>query len=108
MVQVPGPRIVTVVPETLQMPGVLVVNVTRRPELAVALMVNGGALEGLSGSGANEMVWFACTTVKVTVTVAAAAYVVLPGWSAAIVQAPPARIVTVEPETVHTESVSDE
>jgi hypothetical protein len=41
MEQVPAARIVTVFPETVQTTGVVEAKLTVRPELAVALMVNG-------------------------------------------------------------------
>jgi hypothetical protein len=41
MEQAPVPRIVTVTPETVQTDVVLDVNVTARPELAVAEIANG-------------------------------------------------------------------
>lgn len=62
IVQSPAPRIVTVLPETLQTAGVVELNVTGRPEVAVALMVNGGSPKALLPSAPNEMVWAIPTT----------------------------------------------
>jgi hypothetical protein len=64
IVQVPADTSVTVVPETVQTGVVLEVNVTVRPELAVADTVNGGSLAFLFGSAAKLIVWFAFATVK--------------------------------------------
>ena len=47
---------VTTLPFTLQTNGVALVNATGRPELAVALTVNGGSPVVRSGSGANVIV----------------------------------------------------
>ena len=59
MVHVPalpaGP-IVTVFPETVQMPGVLALNVTACPEDAMAETVNGGSVSCLFASGSNVIV----------------------------------------------------
>jgi hypothetical protein len=45
------------VPPAVHTSGVVVVNVTGRPELAAALTTNGDAEIGLLGSAANEIVW---------------------------------------------------
>ena len=57
IMQLPAPVIVTVVPDTVQLP--LAANVTVRADEAVALTVNGGSLVVLSGSGLNVIVWLA-------------------------------------------------
>ena len=57
IVQLPAPVIVTVLPDTVQLPPAA--NVTVRVDEAVALTLNGGSLVVLSGSGLNVMVWFA-------------------------------------------------
>ena len=44
MEHIPAPTIMTVLPETVQTPVVVEVKLTRSPEPAVALTVNGAAL----------------------------------------------------------------
>ncbi len=41
MIQVPDARTMTVEPDTVQIDGVVVLNVTGKPELAVAVTANG-------------------------------------------------------------------
>src|ERR1035441_1142535 len=64
MVQVPTATIVTVepvAPDTVQTAVVCELKLTVRPELAVALTVNGGVPSSWLESAANVMVWGVCT-----------------------------------------------
>ena len=73
-VQVPGAIRVMVcplVPLEVHTDGVVVENVTARPEDAVALTVNGDCVVVLSASVPNVIVWFAFDTVKDRVTLGA-------------------------------------
>jgi hypothetical protein len=70
--QVPAASTVTVVPLTVQMLAVFEAKVTVRPELAVALTVNGVTPRVTLLNGANVMVWVP-ETEKVWVTGVAAA-----------------------------------
>jgi hypothetical protein len=72
MVQPPAPTIVTVVPETVQTLVVDDVNVTVRPELAVADTVNGGSPKFLPPSAPKLIVWLAWSTLKLCATCGAA------------------------------------
>jgi hypothetical protein len=74
MMHVPGSTIVTVVPATVHTVGVLLENVTVRPELAVALTMNVPPLENCWSAGAGKsMVWFRRPMVMFCDTVGAAA-----------------------------------
>ena len=73
MVQVPVATRVTVVPDTVQTAGVVEAKLTVRPEVAVALTVNGGVPKCWFGKAAKVMVWLAWVTWKLCVTGVAAA-----------------------------------
>jgi hypothetical protein len=81
---------------------VLPVNVTGKPELAVAIKANEPAARRVSAGLTNVIVCPFDSTVKDWVTVVAAPHVLLPDWSAATVHVPTVRNVTVDPDTVHT------
>jgi len=68
---------VTIAPETVHTEGMLEAKLTERPELALALIVNGGADNVTSASGPNTI---ACAnlTKKLSVTGVATAYIALP------------------------------
>jgi hypothetical protein len=76
------------VPDTEQVELVSEVKLTVRPELAVALMAKGAVPDTRFGSAGKLIVWAssAGVTRKDCDTCGAAAYEVLPGWSAAMVQ----------------------
>jgi hypothetical protein len=75
----PTDTIVTVFPDTVQTGVVVEVKLTVRPEVAVALIAN-GATPKLTLEGALKViVCDAGFTVKLWVTVGAAAYVAFPG-----------------------------
>ncbi len=57
MVQDPAFISVTVVPETVQTPGVEALRLTGSPEEAVALIVNGESLRVLSAIAGKSIVW---------------------------------------------------
>lgn len=65
IVQLPVVVIVTVLPDTVQLP--FDEKLTGRPDEAVALTVNGGSLAILSASGPNAIVWLAFATVRLFV-----------------------------------------
>ena len=71
--QPPLETIVTLLPETVQTLVVDDEKLTERPELALALTVNGAWLEGTLLRGAKLMVWFVWLTWKLCVTVTAGA-----------------------------------
>ena len=71
--QEPPATIVTVLPETVQTEVVVEAKLTARPELAVALTVNGAAPYVTSLSAPNAMVCAAGFTVKLRATGVAAA-----------------------------------
>jgi len=93
IVQLPVPVIVTVLPDTVQLPEAE--KLTGNPDEAVALTVKGGSLVVLSASGLNVIVWLAFAIVNVCGTEAAAVKLASPAWDAVIVQDPAAVIVTV-------------
>jgi len=109
MEQVPKLTSLTVAPETVHTSGVVEVKLTGRPELTVALTVNGAVPnEGLNGwleSVPKAMVWIPCVTWKLWMTGVAAVQLVLPGWVAWMVQAPRETSVTVDPDIVQTAEV---
>ena len=65
MVQLPAPVMVTVVPDTVQLP--VAAKLAGNPDDAVAVTVNGGSLVVLSGRGLKVIVWFALATVRLFV-----------------------------------------
>jgi hypothetical protein len=88
------------------MVGVLEVKLTGRPELAVAVSVTGiEVLITWAGIAAKVMVCAMGLTVKLCVTMGAAAYTVLPACVAWMVQVPAASSEAVDPETVQMVSV---
>ncbi len=86
----------------MQTPVVVELNVTARPDEAVALTVKSAAVTGLFDRAPKVIVWLALPTVKLCDTDGAALYVALPAWSALIVQVPVDTRWTVEPLTVQT------
>src|SRR4051794_7628446 len=62
MVHVPTATIVTVEPDTVQTVVVVELNVTARPEEAVALTLNAGSPYVLPASAPNVIVWLALPT----------------------------------------------
>ena len=98
IVHVPVATRVTVVPDTVHFPVVLLVKVTVRPEVAVALMPNVGVPDFECVPGfAKAMVCVTLLTVKLWFTDVAALYVVFPAWSAFTVHLPAASSVMVAP-----------
>jgi hypothetical protein len=59
MSQVPGPTIVTVLPETVATPELELTYVTANPELAVPDRVKGALLTDTADRAANVIVWSA-------------------------------------------------
>src|SRR5689334_21115946 len=106
---VPEPISVIVVPfgpVEVHTAGVVVVNVTVKPDDAVALTTNGGVFAGRFARLANVMVWFSLFTAKLCVTDGAALYTLLPAWSALIVHVPVSIRCTMLPLTMlHTSGV---
>src|SRR5438132_11065286 len=98
MVQLPAAWRWTVVPLTAQLP--LALNVTTRPELAVALTLKSGAPNVLSPSGAKEITWVASAIANVCATAAARKSVVYAACEAVMVQLPTTERWTVVPLTV--------
>jgi hypothetical protein len=89
-----------VVPDTVQIVGVVDAKLADSPELAVAervILVNATCVPVIAG---NVMVCAGNVTAKVSDMVGAARYVVLPACLAWMAQLPPAIIVAVVPETV--------
>jgi hypothetical protein len=72
-VQAPTATSVTVVPETLHTGLVCELKLTAKPELAVALTMNGAAPNGWFGGAPKAMVWLTGVTWKVWLTAVAAA-----------------------------------
>ena len=70
--QFPGATRVTVEPDTVQTDVVVEANATARPELAVAVSVNAGALKARPAGALKLIVWLPLPTVKVCTTGAAA------------------------------------
>ena len=102
IVQVPPPTIVTVVPETWHTAVVVVLNITVRPELAVAATVNGGSPNRRSASGSKVIDCELLVTGKLCATWGAEFHVASPPWFAVMVHMPAATRVTVDPDTVQT------
>ncbi len=71
IVQSPAPTIVTVVAATVQTPVVSEPNETGRPEVAVALTVNGALPKVFPPRAAKVIVWSALPIAKVRSTVGA-------------------------------------
>jgi hypothetical protein len=107
MLQVPAVTRVTEFPETVHTVGVVEARLTGKPELAVALTVNGTVVKVRFEIVPKVIVWVPCVTVKLRLTGAAAAQFVLPAWLALIVQVPTAIGVTVVPVTMHTPVVDE-
>lgn len=95
------------VPLAVHLDGVVVENVTARPEDAVALTVNGDCVVVLA-SVPKVMVWLAFATVNDRVTLAAMPYMTLPAWPALTVHVPePIRVMVcpLVPLAVHTDGL---
>src|SRR5436190_24156962 len=94
------------VPLDVHTSGVVVVNVTVRLELAVALTVTGDCAIVLLARLPNVIVWFNFAllwTAKLCVADGAALYVASPAWSALTVQVPgPPKLTSLAPLTVQT------
>ena len=106
IVHVPAATNVAVLAFTVQTLVVLDEKLTANPELALALKVNGvptfcAAIE------LKVMFCAALFTAKLCETAGAAAYVLLPGCMATIVQVPEVRKLAVVPETVQTLAVEE-
>lgn len=78
MVQVPTVTIVTVDAETVQMPVVVDVNATVKPDDAVAATVNGAAPNALPESAVNVIVCVPLLITTLLLTCTAALKVALP------------------------------
>src|SRR5258708_749637 len=107
MLQVPAVTSVMEFPDTVHTVGVVEARLTGKPELAVALTVNGTVVKVRFEIVPRVMVWVPCVTVKLRLTDAAAAQLALPAWLAVIEQVPTAIGVTVVPVTVHTPVVDE-
>ena len=104
IVQVPAVKAVTVVPLIVQTPVVLLLRLTVRPDVAVALTVP-VPLTARLGAVPKLMLWFALPTPMSSVIVLAGLKFALPPWLAWIVHVPPISGVTVVPEIVQTVGV---
>jgi len=96
------------VPLDVHTDGVVVENVTARPEDAVAVTVNGDCAVVVLASVPNVMVWFAFDAVNDRLTLVAEPYTALPAWLALTVQVPAVISVMVcplVPLDVHTDGV---
>ena len=100
MEQTPTETSVTLVPETVQIAPELVVKITARPEVAVAVRLTGPALSAVSGGCVKVTVCVPCSTLNVLVTGAATTKLVLPAWFAVMEQTPTEISVTPAPDTV--------
>ena len=76
--QTPADTSVTLAPDTVQIPAELLVKLTARPEVAVAVKLTGPALRAASAGCVKLIVCDPCSTLKVTVTGAAAEKDALP------------------------------
>ena len=104
----PAATSVTVAPDTVQTDVVNDVKLTVRPDVAVALSATVPvAGNGRFPSAPNVIVWLAGVTWKLWSTGVAAANPEPPPCFASMVHLPPATRVTVLPDTVQTEVVSD-
>src|SRR5262245_39580049 len=104
MAQVPAFMVVTVLPETVQTPGVSEANDTASFDVADAVRVTDWPTVALAG-GVKEIVCRIFPAWKDRCTWSAGAYWASPGWEATMVQGGAAVGVTVAPETVHTPGV---
>lgn len=95
------------VPLTVHTLAVLDVNVTGRPDVAVATKAPGAVPRAWLPGEIKEMVWVPTVTKKVLDTVAAAKKLALPAWLALTVQLPTPTSVKVVPLTVQTLAVVD-
>ena len=106
MVQVPAERALTVAPLTLQTAGVVELKATARPEVAAAFAVLAPPTARVDGEkDIAPMLWAALPIAMFCVTWEAALKFALPAWSAAMVQVPAERALTVEPLTLQTAGV---
>ena len=96
---------VAVVPLTVHTEVVVDANATVRPELALALSVSG--VPTVCAAIVPNVIVCPASTLKLCVTVGAAAYVELPVWFAAIVHVPVVRNVATPLATVQTGVVVD-
>ena len=103
MEQTPTEASVTLLPTTVQIGPELVVKITGRPEVAVAVRLTGPALSAVSGGCVKLIVCAPCSTLNVLVTGAAAIKLVLPAWFAVMEQTPAKTSVTLAPDTVQIE-----
>ena len=102
MLQLPAATSVSVLPLTVQTLDVVEVNVTGRPELALATSV-GGAVPSVWLPGETKvMVCDPGATLNERTTGVAAAKTALPAWPASTVQVPAASSASVLPLTVQT------
>ena len=104
---VPTDTRVTVVPETVHTAVVCELKDTVRPEVEVAVTLNGDVPKDLFDRVPKVTVWLAWVTWKLWMTGMAAAYVALPAWVAWTVHVPTATRVTVVPERLHTPVVCE-
>lgn len=104
MLQVPADTSVSVLPLTVQTKGVLELNSTPRPDVAVADRA-GGVVPSVCVAGAEKLMVCAPITKKDFGWVGAAAKVLLPDCEAVTMQVPGATKVSVVPLTVHTDEV---
>ena len=100
MVQVPAAIALTLAPETLQMPGVMLVKVTELPD-APPVATSAAMPPTIATGGAPKLtVCAALPMVMLNVACGAGLKEAFPAWSAAIVQMPAAMPVTMFPTTV--------
>ena len=100
MEHTPAETKVTVDPDTVQTAKELLVKLTAKPEVAVAVRATGPAASGVSGGCVKLMVCVLCSTLNVCVTGVAAGNVPLPAWLAVMEHVPTESNVTEEPDTV--------
>ena len=91
--QLLAPVSVTVLPVSVQAP--LALNVTGKPDDAVALMLKGGLPKRLFGNAPKLITWLALRIVNGRDSAGAGLYAASPAWLAITVQIPAAVIVTV-------------
>src|SRR5262245_32365028 len=103
MAHEPAPVRLTVAPTTAHGPTAL--NVTPRPEEAVALSANEGSPNVLFGNNAKVIVCDARAMEKVRVTGGAGSTLASPAWNAVTVQLPAPVRVTVTPDTAQLPAV---
>lgn len=107
MLQLPAANSVSVLPLTVQTTGVVDVNDTARPEVALATSAGGAVPRVWLLGELKLMLCAAAATVKLWETAVAARTVALPAWLALMLQVPVATRVKVLPLTVHTPGVVD-